>query len=105
MKDQFIYDERLGIRLPQLSRDWADYAQDEQERILGEWEQIRGNIPERIKQMEAIINERQAQLNVEPVFREAVRLNSEIADYASRINDLHLLFRIDQQVEAGKQHR
>jgi len=42
---------------------------------------------------------------VEPVFREAVRLNSEIADYASRINDLHLLFRIDQQVEAGKQHR
>ncbi len=104
METYFTYDERLGIRLPDLNQQWAAYTQEEQERILSEWEQIRGSIPERIKQMEAIINERQAQLNVEPVFADAVRLNHEIADYASRIMDLHMLFRIDEQLETGKSH-
>jgi hypothetical protein len=103
MEQYLKYNERLGIRLPYLDKDWELYPADVREYVVSEWEQIRGSIPERIKEFERVINARQASLNVEPVFIEAVRLNSEIADYASRINDLHLYFRMEQNVEIDRE--
>lgn len=99
-KYEFVLDERLGILLPQLSLDWEQYSETERAQILYEWEQIRGRIPTRIFELERIINEKQAQLNVEPRFDISCRLNWEIADLASCINDLHLWYRANQHAEA-----
>ena len=100
----FRFDTRLGIPLPNLTAEWAHYSRPEREAMVGEWEHIRGIIPDRIKAFEAIINEKQALLQAEEDFLVCCRLNSEVADYASRINDLHLWFRLNQDVAVEKIH-
>ncbi len=96
---RFIYDERLGIRLPELDLEWDQYSEEEQTKILLEWEMIRGTIPERIRSFEAKIKEKQSQLDEEEDFAASCRLNSEIAELASCIHDLQLWYRIDQSIE------
>lgn len=64
-----------------------------------QWEQVRGNIPERIKEVETLINQKQYQLFEEEDFNISCIINSEIAELASVINDLWLLYRMDQSVE------
>lgn len=98
MKEQFIHDERLGISIPYLERNWEEYTDAEQHLILMQWETIRGSIPDRIKELECIINEKQQALNDESDFGLSCRLNSEIAEHASIINDLWLWYRTDQDV-------
>lgn len=98
MKFEFVYDERLGIELPQLYVDWETLGAAEQAGLLHDWERIRGRIPDRIMRLEREIVDKQNRLNVEDDFALSCRLNSEIAELASRITDLHLWFRADQSV-------
>lgn len=42
MRELFIYDERLGISIPDLNLEWDEYTKGEQQQILVHWENIRG---------------------------------------------------------------
>lgn len=94
----FKFDKRLGIPIPNLQYHWEDYETNMQQHILMKWESIRGMIPDRIKYLETMINEKQEKLNNEEDFEECCRLNEQIGEIASVINDLWILYRIDQQV-------
>jgi hypothetical protein len=98
MEQYFIYDQRLGIPLPKLEKEWEEYSEDEQNAILLRWENIRGTIPDRIAELEKMINEKQDKLSNESNFEHSCRLNSEIAELASIINDLWIWYRINQTV-------
>lgn len=98
MNDYFSYDKRLGIKVPTLQVEWEDYSEATQQIILFYWEEIRGSIPDRITFLEDMINLKQAQLDDESDFNRSCRLNSEIAELASIINDLWLLYRADQEI-------
>lgn len=103
-KEFFQMDERLGIQLPLLNKDWQEYELAEQEGIVAVWEIIRGHIPDRIKELEVSINSRQAQLNVEENFEKSCQLNSEISELASIINDLWIWYRTNQNIIEEKIH-
>ena len=98
LQEFFSYDDRLGIFLPNLKLDWEDYSHKEQQTILTEWEYIRGEIPDQIKRLEYTINHKQEQLNHESDFAKSCKLNSEIAELASIINDLWIWFRSNQHI-------
>jgi hypothetical protein len=100
LRKEFVYNKRLGIPIPELWEDWESYPISVREQIVDEWEQIRGRIPERIFELEKIINYKQSQLNVEEDFPHACKLNSEIAECASTINDLHLWYRANQELHS-----
>jgi hypothetical protein len=104
MKYSFQYNERLGIELPVLELEWEDYSKQERSDVLLKWEQIRGTIPDCIHKLEAVIIQKQSQLDKEDDFPTSCLLNYEIAELASKINDLHLWFRVNQEVET-KMHR
>lgn len=89
----FRYDERLGLPLPRLAKDWEQYPEEEQFEILREWEEIRGRIPDRIQAFERTISELQDRMGREDCFEECCRVNHEISELASRINDLNIWFR------------
>ncbi|KAB7705905.1 hypothetical protein F9802_12615 [Bacillus aerolatus] len=95
----FQLNERLGIPLPHLEKEWSLYSATEQEELLHEWETIRGRIPDRIKELEFKINDRQARLDQEDDFPLSCRLNEEISELASIINDLWLWFRTAPSVD------
>ncbi|WP_066399465.1 hypothetical protein [Cytobacillus eiseniae] len=98
MVDFFIYNERLGIPIPAFNKEWDDYSKETQQMILFHWEKIRGSIPDRIKDLEELINEKQAMLSDEGDFNKSCELNSEIAELASIINDLWLWYRTNQDI-------
>ncbi|MFC0216358.1 hypothetical protein ACFFK0_28575 [Paenibacillus chartarius] len=100
MNYAFIYDDRLGIPVPELYVDWEQLDESEQSEVLLRWEHIRGRIPNRIIELERIIIDKQRRLDTEDDFPTSCRLNSEIADLASTINDLHLWFRVNQEMES-----
>ena len=102
---EFVRDDRLGIELPRLLAEWEDIAEEEQAEILACWEEIRGRIPDRIIELERSINEMQSRLGEEENFQRSCELNAEIAELASRINDLNLWYRVNQEIDAGKPHR
>ncbi|WP_261133263.1 hypothetical protein [Bacillus sp. Marseille-Q3570] len=94
----FTINERLGIKLPLLKRSWDNYPKETQELILSEWESVRGKIPDRIKELENEINDRQSQLYREEDFERSCELNSEISELASIINDLWIWYRADNRI-------
>ncbi|KKB37587.1 hypothetical protein [Bacillus thermotolerans] len=94
----FQLNRRLGIRIPHLPKSWEEHSSLEQARILHEWENIRGAIPDRIKELERQIQSRQSQLDQEEDFLRSCRLNEEISDIASIINDLWIWFRTTPSV-------
>jgi hypothetical protein len=100
LREEFVYNKRLGIPVPELIEDWEKYPIYIREQIVDEWEQIRGRIPERIFELEKIINIKQNLLNVEENFPLACQLNSQIAECASIINDLHLWYRANQDLHS-----
>lgn len=100
VKFEFVYDERLGIALPLLHVDWDSLTAPERAHLLLEWEHIRGRIPNRIQSLERIITEKQDRLHVEDDFAVSCALNSEIAELASCVTDLHLWFRAGQDLSA-----
>jgi hypothetical protein len=99
---RFDWDERLRIRIPVLGVEWEQYEPSEQLAIVEQWEIIRGTIPDRVMEFEQLINVKQAQLFEEESFEQSCILNYDIADYASRINDLHIWYRIDQELESRR---
>lgn len=104
MSCYFQYDDRLEIEIPVLEANWESYPSDVRVDILLQWEQIRGMIPDRIMKLESKIISKQNQLDKEDDFPTSCRLNSEIADLASIINDLHLWFRTNQDLESKAHH-
>jgi gas vesicle protein len=102
---KFVYNIRLGIKLPSLNKEWSSYTKNTQEKILNDWEKIRGMIPDRIKDIEQNINDKQENLNEEENFEKSCILNEEIADLASVINDLWLWYRSDQHITEQRQHQ
>ncbi|RJS60004.1 hypothetical protein [Bacillus sp. PK3_68] len=95
----FLLNERLGILLPYSEKEWEKYPAAEQEKILQKWENIRGSIPDRIQELEKQINILQHQLNHEEDFSLSCRLNGEISELASIINDLWLWFRTTPSIK------
>ena len=105
LTSQFTFNERLGIRLPRLTEDWDTLSLNRQIDLLGLWERIRGNIPDHVKRLEDEIKIKQAMLYEEEDFAVSCRLNSDIAELASRINDLHIWFRTQQELDhESKRH-
>ncbi len=105
LASQFAFEERLGIRLPRLTDDWDSLSLSRQIALLEQWERIRGNIPDHVKRFEDEIKIKQAMLYEEEDFAASCRLNSEIAELASRINDLHIWFRTQQELDReSKRH-
>jgi len=102
MNQRFVDDARLGIRLPHLDKPWEDYNPNEQEAILLEWETIRGLIPDRIAELERKIDEKQDELGEENDFERSCRLNAEVAELASIINDLWIWYRISPHISFEK---
>jgi hypothetical protein len=100
MNEHFSFDQRLGIPIPDLHLDWHNYDEKTQNKILFDWEKIRGSIPDRIADLEQTINEKQSQLSIETNFPRSCELNSEIAELASIINDLWLWYRANQILSA-----
>lgn len=100
----FAIDDRLGIPLPQLELEWDQYSEADRSEILLRWEEIRGTIPDQVKKLEQIIIKKQAQLNVEENFKLSCQLNSEIAELAGTINELHLWFRVNQDITSSAAH-
>lgn len=103
MKDIFIFNERLGIAIPHLEQDFSAYPSSKQNAILMHWEEIRGTIPERIKKIEGMIEHTLNRLNHEEDFEISCALNTEMAEYASIINDLWIWYRMDQTI-TSKEH-
>ncbi|MFB4163023.1 hypothetical protein ACE1TI_04090 [Alteribacillus sp. JSM 102045] len=98
MSCKFLWDPRLQIKLPILKKEWEAYDKENQYIILEKWENIRGQIPERIADIEKEINKKQVQLDTEDEFEKCCILNEEIAELASIINDLWLWYRTHPQV-------
>jgi hypothetical protein len=94
----FIYDPRLGIKVPSLEKPWDEIDAYTQSKILAKWEKVRGDIPDRIKELERQINHLQGQLYRENDFNRSCELNSEIAELASIINDLWIWYRTGDEV-------
>lgn len=95
---EFVEDKRLGIALPVLYRDWETIEQTSQEMILEKWETIRGQIPDRIKELEEEIKQKLEDMSHEEDFQVTCRLNTEMAELASIINDLWIWYRTNQKV-------
>lgn len=101
--DFFRFDPRLGINIPHLVDEWEIYNKEYREKILFQWEKIRGAIPDRIAELENEINKKQNELSIESNFVKSCQLNNEIADLASVINDLWLWYRLNQDI-TNKSH-
>lgn len=102
--EHFVWNERLGIHTPLLNYPWDTLDIETQSLILSHWEGIRGRIPERIKQLERIIVAKQEALYNEDDFTQSCQLNSEIAEHASMIVDLHLWYRTQQDLDVKMHH-
>jgi hypothetical protein len=48
LDEYFAYDPRLKIKLPRLNKNWDMYSVSIKNKILTDWEEIRGGIPDRI---------------------------------------------------------
>lgn len=97
---QFRRDERLGICVPDLETYWEDLTLEQQEAVLARWELERGEIPERIVELERHIRQLQERMGQEEDFAACCRINDDISEMASRINDLNIWFRVRQDLDA-----
>lgn len=104
MEGLFHFDERLGISVPTLTGDWHAYSTTEQDQILLLWEHIRGIIPDRIGELEIQINTMQDQLSIEEDFECSCKLNFEISELASVINDLWIWYRTQEEISPKNHH-
>src|SRR6478752_4456214 len=91
MERFFTYDNRLGIKIPALEREWTFYSEKVQQDILLTWESIRGQIPDKIQSLEKSINQKQAALEDETRF--SYPANSGIGK--SALHNLSLVWPFD----------
>ncbi len=97
-QDVFEFDERLMMRVPKLLRQWEEYSLEERRHILETWETLRGGIPNIMDRFESEINASHEKLQMVDDWDETVRLMDHIHDYASRINDLNILYRTQPEL-------
>ncbi|MFA9557944.1 hypothetical protein ACERII_11610 [Evansella sp. AB-rgal1] len=95
MKGLFHKDDRLGISLPKLEKEWVGYTTEEQSEILSIWEKERAKIPDRIKELENSLHRKTDMLLTENDVEAMVQHNSKIVFLASIINDLNIWYRIE----------
>lgn len=100
----FTYDVRLDIHIPALERPFEDYTLKDRLSMIEVWENIRGRIPSKVMLLERKIEQKLGEMNEEPDFEKSCRLNGEIAELASRINDLHIWYRTTQDEPSIKTH-
>jgi len=101
---EFVLDERLGIRTPQLAREWDEYERSEQSAIIAQWEAIRARIPDRVKQLEEQIDLCQLKVAEEDDWDAVCGLYGEIYRIASIINDLNIWNSMDVITSTPEQH-
>lgn len=94
---EFVYNDRLGIRIPVLHQEWVSYTTAEQEAMIAEWERISARIPDRIKELEADIEATQLEAAGEDDWDRFCALYEEIFRIASIINDLNIWAKNDPQ--------
>ena len=99
MDEIFMYEERLGIEVPYLGKEWHDYTLNERTSILEKWEIMRGRIPAKIARFESEIEALQQNLHHEEDWDKSLSIMSQVSDLASRINDLNILFRTQPDAE------
>ena len=92
---RFVFDERLGIRLPETDRDWWLYSLDEQAEMIEEWERIKSRIPDRIKELEDDINAKHLEISEEDDWDRVCELYEQYFAIASVINDLNIWAKIE----------
>ncbi|GGC93788.1 hypothetical protein GCM10007216_25670 [Thalassobacillus devorans] len=102
MEHFFTYDSRLGISVPELPRSFSSYSIEQQAIILAEWENHRGAIPDRVKELEREIDQCLYKLNREEDFEASCRLNNQISEFASTINDLWIWYRTNPHITSSK---
>lgn len=93
---EFVPDERLGIALPQLLQDWSLYTREEQALMIEEWERVKARIPDRVQELEAVINEKQLLASQEDDWDTVCDLYEKIYEIASIINDLNIWKNVEQ---------
>jgi hypothetical protein len=98
MNHNFEFNERLGIPLPALEKDWEAYTLDEQSQILAMWEQIRAQIPDRIRFFERKFMETFESLNSVTNGDELAQLSTKLAEISSIINELNVWYREEPNV-------
>jgi len=96
--DYFAYDERLGIRLPQLVQPWGEMNRAAQADVIATWETIRSEIPDRIGWFEQQLERLQESVRDEDNWSEVCRLYRELASLASCVSDLNLWFRTQPEL-------
>ncbi|WP_435921711.1 hypothetical protein [Paenibacillus sp. DYY-L-2] len=101
----FVYDERLDIQVPSLDRPFDDYQLGERLEMIRIWEDIRGRIPTKVKQLEREIETKLHRMNEESDFEKSCAINGDIAELASRINDLHIWYRTVQDEPSASEKR
>ncbi len=94
---QFVFDKRLGISVPHFDKDWEDYTFEEQHKIIDLWEKERAKIPDRVKEIEQEILDKQ-EMMFKMSFEDYVELHKEIVDMSSAINDLNIWFRTHGEI-------
>lgn len=104
MVELFLHDERLGISIPTFLDNWNELSEEMRNSLSFQWETIRGTIPDRIAEIEKTINSKQKQLYEETDFDICCRLNSEISELASIINDLWIWFRKNEITSSKPLH-
>ncbi len=102
LEGYFFHDERLGIPVPTMQENWNNFDMLDQHSVLLHWEGIRGQIPDRIAYLEQKINQKQIELSDENDFMYSCRLNNEIAELASVINDLWIWYRSSDDMNENK---
>ncbi|RLQ97942.1 hypothetical protein [Falsibacillus albus] len=96
----FRFDQRLGIEVPILINDWDDHSMEEKKEITFMWEKIRGRIPDRISRLDQEMEELQLLLSEEEDFARSCKINEEIAERASIVNDLWIWYRTTPSIHS-----
>lgn len=94
---KFVLDKRMGIKLPKLNKDWEEFTHEDQVEIIRTWESERAKIPERIKEIEEEIMEKQDSM-FDISFEDYIKLHTDIVDLSSALNDLYIWFRTEGEL-------
>jgi hypothetical protein len=98
---RFVFNERMGIAIPEMDREWPDYSHEEQVAILVEWERIKARIPDRILEFETEIEAKGQQAAIEDDWDRVCELYSEYYAIASIINDLNIWSKVEPNTTAA----
>jgi hypothetical protein len=98
---RFVYDQRLGIELPQQDREWWEYSLQAQAEMIERWEAIKARIPDRIKELEKQIDEKHHEISREDDWERVCQLYEEYFAIASVINDLNIWAKVEPGLSHG----